>query len=73
MVAARRFGSRVGRSRKVRCPLHEDRTASLHVYREPERGWYCSDLTLYLATLFLAPRSSSCRSRGRASGCCRRS
>lgn len=34
-------GQRVGRSRKVRCPLHEDRTASLHVYREPARGWFC--------------------------------
>lgn len=34
-------GRRVGRSRKVRCPLHDDRTASLHVYREPGRGWFC--------------------------------
>lgn len=34
-------GQRVGPSRKVRCPLHDDRTASLHVYREPERGWFC--------------------------------
>lgn len=34
-------GRRVGRSRKVRCPLHDDRTASLHVYREPKRGWFC--------------------------------
>lgn len=34
-------GQRVGRSRKVRCPLHDDRTASLHVYAEPARGWYC--------------------------------
>jgi hypothetical protein len=21
--------------------LHDDRTASLHVYPEPERGWFC--------------------------------
>jgi len=34
-------GLRVGRSRKVQCPFHEDRTASLHVYDDPERGWYC--------------------------------
>lgn len=26
---------------KVRCPFHDDREPSLHVYREPERGWYC--------------------------------
>ena len=34
-------GQRVGRSGKVRCPLHEDRTPSMHVYDDPERGWYC--------------------------------
>jgi hypothetical protein len=34
-------GQRVGRSRKVRCPFHDDRNASLHVYPDPERGWYC--------------------------------
>jgi hypothetical protein len=34
-------GQRVGRSRKVRCPLHDDQRPSLHVYVEPERGWYC--------------------------------
>jgi hypothetical protein len=32
---------RVGRSRKVSCPLHEDLTPSLHVYRDPGRGWFC--------------------------------
>lgn len=37
----RLLGVRVGRSGKVRCPFHEDRTASLHVYEEPGRGWYC--------------------------------
>ncbi|MEJ7784826.1 MAG: CHC2 zinc finger domain-containing protein [Solirubrobacteraceae bacterium] len=31
----------VDRSRKVRCPLHDDRTPSLHVYESPEEGWYC--------------------------------
>jgi hypothetical protein len=34
-------GHVVGRSRKVRCPLHDDRVPSLHVYPDPERGWYC--------------------------------
>jgi hypothetical protein len=34
-------GLRVGRSGKVCCPFHEDRTPSLHVYEEPGRGWYC--------------------------------
>jgi hypothetical protein len=34
-------GQQVGRGRKIRCPLHDDRTASLHVYPEPERGWFC--------------------------------
>jgi hypothetical protein len=34
-------GERVGRDRKVTCPLHDDRTPSLHVYEDPERGWYC--------------------------------
>lgn len=34
-------GEVVGRGGKVRCPFHQDRTPSLHVYTEPERGWYC--------------------------------
>lgn len=34
-------GQRVGRSGKARCPFHDDRTPSLHVYEDPERGWYC--------------------------------
>jgi len=34
-------GLAVLRSGKVRCPFHEDHTPSLHVYREPSRGWYC--------------------------------
>ena len=29
------------REGKVSCPLHEDRTPSLHAYEDPERGWYC--------------------------------
>ena len=34
-------GQVVGRSRKIRCPLHEDRSPSFHVYEEPADGWYC--------------------------------
>jgi CHC2-type zinc finger protein len=34
-------GRVVGRDRKVSCPLHEDRTPSLHVYERPKQGWYC--------------------------------
>ena len=34
-------GQTVGRSRKISCPLHEDRTPSFHVYEHPEDGWYC--------------------------------
>ncbi|HWX98101.1 MAG TPA: DNA-primase RepB domain-containing protein [Solirubrobacteraceae bacterium] len=26
---------------KIHCPFHQDRTASLHVYSDPERGWTC--------------------------------
>jgi CHC2 zinc finger len=34
-------GLRVGRSGKLRCLFHDDRSPSLHVWREPGRGWYC--------------------------------
>jgi len=34
-------GQAVGRSRKVRCPLHDDDTPSLHVYAEADQGWFC--------------------------------
>jgi hypothetical protein len=34
-------GRSVGRSGKTRCPFHNDRTPSLHVYEDPKRGWYC--------------------------------
>ncbi|UTI64876.1 DNA-primase RepB domain-containing protein [Paraconexibacter antarcticus] len=37
----RLLGVQVPRHRKVRCPFHEDRHPSLHVYATPERGWYC--------------------------------
>jgi hypothetical protein len=34
-------GIAVGADRKISCPFHDDRTPSLHVYREGHRGWYC--------------------------------
>ncbi len=34
-------GQAVGRTRKVLCPLHEDRTPSLHVFPDPGQGWFC--------------------------------
>lgn len=34
-------GDSVGRDGKVRCPFHDDRSPSLHVFAEPERGWFC--------------------------------
>jgi hypothetical protein len=37
----RLLGVEVPRHRKVRCPFHPDRHASLHVYETAERGWYC--------------------------------
>ena len=37
----RLLGVDVPRHRKVRCPFHEDRHPSLHVYETAQRGWYC--------------------------------
>jgi hypothetical protein len=37
----RLLGVEVPRHRKVTCPFHADRHASLHVYETAERGWYC--------------------------------
>jgi hypothetical protein len=37
----RLLGVEAPRHRKVPCPFHEDRHASLHVYETAERGWYC--------------------------------
>ncbi len=34
-------GQRPNRDHKVSCPLHEDKTPSLHVYQTPQRGWHC--------------------------------
>ena len=38
---ARLLAIEVPRHRKVPCPFHADRHASLHVYETAERGWYC--------------------------------
>jgi hypothetical protein len=35
------IGRRPSRQGKVACPFHPDTRPSLHVYREPERGWTC--------------------------------
>ena len=35
------LGVDVGRSRKITCPFHDDRTPSLHVYPTADEGWYC--------------------------------
>jgi hypothetical protein len=37
----RLLGVEVPRHRKVPCPFHRDRHASLHVYETAGRGWYC--------------------------------
>jgi len=37
----RLLGVELPRHRKVRCPFHDDRHASLHVYETAARGWYC--------------------------------
>jgi len=34
-------GQVVGRSRKISCPFHDDRTPSFHVYEDPGDGWFC--------------------------------
>jgi hypothetical protein len=41
MYAELLTGQPVGRDGKITCPFHADRTPSLHVYDEPERGWVC--------------------------------
>jgi hypothetical protein len=41
VYVSRLLGVDVPRHRKVPCPFHEDRHASLHVYETAERGWYC--------------------------------
>ena len=35
------LGVTVDRSRKIKCPFHDDGTPSLHLYPTAEEGWYC--------------------------------
>ena len=63
-------GLNVGRNGKVSCPFHEDRTPSLHVYRDPRRGWHCYGCgrggSVYdlAALLWLSGQSSNAPLRG---------
>lgn len=41
LYVERLLGQSPGRDGKLTCPFHPDDTPSLHVYAEPERGWYC--------------------------------
>jgi DNA primase len=34
-------GRRPNRDGKLRCPFHDDRSPSLHVFERPKRGWSC--------------------------------
>ena len=34
-------GQTVGRSRKISCPFHVDRTPSFHAFENADDGWYC--------------------------------
>jgi hypothetical protein len=45
-------GQPVGRSRKISCPFHEDRTPSFHVYERPEDGYYCFGCKRYGHTAY---------------------
>ena len=37
----KRLGLQPNRAGFCRCPLHGEKTGSLKLYKEPERGWYC--------------------------------
>jgi len=34
-------GRRPDRTGKLRCPFHADTRPSLHVYPDPDQGWFC--------------------------------
>jgi hypothetical protein len=61
----RLLGIDVSRHRKVPCPFHEDRHASLHVYETAERGWYCFGACRRGGTIYdLAAPLYGCTVRG---------
>jgi RepB DNA-primase from phage plasmid/CHC2 zinc finger len=61
----RLLGVEVPRHRKVPCPFHEDRNASLHVYETAERGWYCFGACRRGGTIYdLAAPLYGCTARG---------
>ena len=61
----RLLGVEVPRHRKVPCPFHEDRHASLHVYETAERGWYCFGACRHGGTIYdLAAPLYGYRARG---------
>ena len=59
-------GQTVGRSRKISCPLHEDRTPSFHVYEHADHGWHCFGCRRHGQTVYdLAAALWSLDTRGR--------
>jgi CHC2 zinc finger len=58
-------GVHVSRARKIRCPFHDDGTPSLHVYREPERGWFCFGCRRGGSVYDFAASLSGCSTRGK--------
>jgi hypothetical protein len=41
VYAAVLTGRVAGRDRKIHCPFHDDRVASLHLYPTADEGWFC--------------------------------
>jgi hypothetical protein len=61
----RLLGVEIPRHRKVRCPFHTDRQASLHVYETAQRGWYCFGRCRRGGTIYdLAAPLYGCSARG---------
>jgi hypothetical protein len=59
-------GQSVGRTRKIRCPFHEDRSPSFHVYEHADEGWYCFGCRAHGQTAYdLAARLWRLDTRGR--------
>src|SRR5205085_669328 len=65
VYVGRLLGVEVPRHRKVRCPFHADRTASLHVYETAARGWFCFGRCRRGGTIYdLAAAVHGCSLRG---------